>query len=263
MSVILKYAVGVEYCGSNYCGWQFQKHCRSVQGEVEKALSFVADHPVSLICAGRTDAGVHAVEQVVHFESSSKRDNRAWMLGSNCRLPKDIRLKWVCPVDSEFHARYSALARSYRYIILNTQTPSGLFSDRCCWEFRPLDQDAMHESAKSLLGEHDFSAFRAAGCQAKSANRNVKEIRVSRRNKMLYLDIKANAFLYHMVRNIAGSLMTVGKGEKPVNWVAEVLASGNRNLAAKTAPAGGLYFVKSWYPEQFILPHSELTPVLF
>jgi tRNA pseudouridine38-40 synthase len=263
MSTKTKYAAGIEYCGSNYRGWQSQKHCSSVQSEVEKALAFVADHSVFLTCAGRTDAGVHAVEQVVHFESSSKRDNRAWLLGSNCRLPRDIRLKWVEPINPDFHARFSAVARSYRYIILNTRTPSGLFSDRCCWEFKPLDQDAMHESAKCLIGEHDFSAFRAAGCQAKTANRNVNEIRVFRNHHMLYIDIKANAFLYHMVRNIAGSLMAVGKGEKPVTWIPEILASCNRNLAARTAPAEGLYFVKSWYPEPFILPHSELTPVLF
>ena len=258
-----KYALGVEYNGSPYCGWQQQKRCVSIQQHLQQAISFVADHPVQLTCAGRTDAGVHAVEQVAHFESAAKRDSRAWVLGSNCRLPRDIRIKWVVEVDDNFHARFSAIARSYRFIILNSATPSGLFHDRCSWEYRALDQRRMHDCAQQLLGEHDFSAFRAVGCQAKSVSRNVQEISVQRQGELIYFDIKANAFLYHMVRNIAGSLMVVGKGEQSCDWFAKVLASRDRNQAGITAPAAGLYFVRAYYPKQFNLPIQTQKPVLF
>jgi len=260
---IRKYALGVEYNGSPYCGWQQQKHCVSIQQHLQEAISFVADHPVQLTCAGRTDAGVHAVEQIAHFESSAKRDNRAWVLGSNCRLPRDIRIKWVVEVDENFHARFSAIARSYRYIILNSATPSGLFHDRCSWEYRALDERNMHDCAQQLLGEHDFSAFRAVGCQAKSVSRNIHEVSIQRQGTLIYFDIKANAFLYHMVRNIAGSLMTVGKGEQSSDWFAKVLASRDRDQAGITAPAAGLYFVHAYYPEQFKLPTQAQKPVLF
>ena len=258
-----KYALGIEYNGSPYCGWQQQKHCVSVQEHLQQAISFVADHPIHLTGAGRTDAGVHAVEQIAHFESTAQRDNRAWVLGSNCRLPRDIRIKWVIEVDDSFHARFSAVARSYRYIILNSATPSGLFHDRCSWEFRALDHQRMHECAQQLLGEHDFSAFRAVGCQAKSSCRNVREVNIQRQRDLIYFDIKANAFLYHMVRNIAGSLMAVGKGEQSSDWFAQVLASRDRDQADVTAPAAGLYLVRAYYPEQFNLPTQAQKPVLF
>ncbi len=258
-----KYALGIEYNGSPYCGWQQQKHCVSVQEHLQQAISFVADHPIQLTCAGRTDAGVHAVEQIAHFKSTAQRDSRAWVLGSNCRLPRDIRIKWVVKVDDKFHARFSAVARSYRYIILNSATPSGLFHDRCSWEFRPLDHQRMHECAQLLIGEHDFSAFRAVGCQAKSASRNVQQVNIQRHGELIYFDIRANAFLYHMVRNIAGSLMAVGKGEQSTSWFAEVLASKDRNRADITAPAAGLYLIRAYYPEQYNLPIQAQKPVLF
>ena len=259
----MKYAAGIEYCGAAYCGWQRQPHCDSVQQNLESALGFVADQAVDLVCAGRTDAGVHAVQQVAHFESSAQRSERAWVLGSNCRLPRDIRLLWVKPVDDDFHARFSATARAYRYIILNADVPSAIFNRFASWEFRALDHEAMHECAQLLLGEHDFSSFRAVGCQAKSSSRNVHEISVTRHDRLIYLDIKANAFLYHMVRNIAGSLIAVGKGERDNDWFAGVLAARNRKLADVTAPADGLYFLRPWYDGRYKLPTSSRKPVLF
>lgn len=258
-----KYAAGIEYSGSEYSGWQRQKHSESVQAQVENALGFVANHAVKLVCAGRTDTGVHAVEQVVHFETDAVRDNRAWLLGANCNLAKDIRLKWVIQVDKNFHARFSAIARSYRYIILNSKVPSALFYDKVSWERHPLDHEKMHQAAQMLIGEHDFSAFRAAGCQSNSANRRVHEITVDRQGEIILIDIKANAFLYHMVRNIAGSLIEVGKQQQPEQWFAEVFKGKDRTRAANTAPAGGLYFVRAYYPEQFKLPVEGKKPVLF
>ncbi len=259
----MRYAAGIEYGGSAYCGWQRQPHCDSVQARVEDALGYVADHALDLVCAGRTDAGVHAVEQVVHFDSNAERETRAWLLGTNCRLPRDIRIRWVETVSDDFHARFSAEARAYRYIILNAPVATALFHDRASWEFRPLCEQRMHEAAQVLVGEHDFSSFRAVGCQAKSSRREVHLIDVSRHGDLLYIDIKANAFLYHMVRNIAGSLIAVGRDEQSVDWFAEVFAARDRKLADVTAPAAGLYFLRAWYPEQFKLPTSAQKPVLF
>ncbi len=258
-----KFAIGVEYSGTAYSGWQQQKHCVSIQQHLQHAIGYVANHPVILICAGRTDAGVHAIEQVAHFETDAIRDERSWILGPNCRLPKDIRIKWISRVDESFHARFSAYARSYRYILLNSDVPSAVFHDRCSWEFRALDHEKMHESAQILLGEHDFSAFRAVGCQARSAYRNVHSVQVSRQGDLIYLDIIANAFLYHMVRNITGSLVMVGRGEKPVDWVKELLVGGDRSLGGVTAPAVGLYLQRAYYPEKFNLPNFSKNPVLF
>ena len=259
----MKYALGVEYAGTGYCGWQRQPHCESIQQNLESALGFVANHPVDLVCAGRTDAGVHAIEQVAHFETSAERSERAWVLGANCRLPRDIRLQWVVPVAEDFHARFSANARAYRYIILNSDVPSAVFHDRANWEFRVLDHEVMHDCAQILVGEHDFSSFRAVGCQAKSASRNIHEITVSRQDRLIYLDIKANAFLYHMVRNIAGSLIAVGKGERDGAWFRDVFEARDRNLAEVTAAAAGLYFLKAWYETRFKLPTNVKKPVLF
>ena len=258
-----RYAAGIEYSGTNYCGWQQQKHCLSVQEHLQQAITFVANHPVQLVCAGRTDAGVHAIEQVVHFDSDAGRDSRAWILGSNTRMPRDIRIKWIQTVDQKFHARFSAIARNYRYIIQNSAVPSAIFHDRSSWEYRPLDHEKMQQCAKALIGEHDFSSFRAAGCQAKTASRNVHSIEIVRQGNLVYLDIKANAFLYHMVRNIAGSLMAVGAGERSIEWFAEVFDARDRKLAAATAPAAGLYLLRAFYPEAYILPHTNQKPVLF
>ena len=258
-----RYAIGIEYSGTAYCGWQRQPHCESIQQHLEEAIGFVANHPVELVCAGRTDTGVHAVEQVAHFDSDAERDSRAWIMGTNCRLPRDIRLKWAVAVAEEFHARFSARARAYRYVILNTPVPSAIFGDRSCWEFRPLDHVAMHDSAQMLLGEHDFSSFRAVGCQAKSAQRNLHSIEISRQGDLVYLDVKANAFLYHMVRNIAGSLISIGRGEHDADWLEQVFAARDRNQAEITAPAAGLYFVQVWYEPEYKLPMQAQKPVLF
>lgn len=260
---MFKLALGIEYDGSVYCGWQRQTHSPSVQEAVEKALSFVADKSIELICAGRTDTGVHGCEQVVHFSTPVKRDNRSWLLGANCRLPRDIRILWVVEIDDSFHARFSAIARSYRYIIQNTSVPSALFQNKTSWEHRPLDDVKMNQAAQLLVGEHDFSAFRAAGCQAKSPVRTIEYLEVSRQGDLVYLDIKANAFLHHMVRNIAGSLMAIGKLEQSVEWIHNVLLERDRRLAAMTASASGLYFVRAFYPQQFELPITGRRPVLY
>jgi len=259
----MKYALGVEYRGTCYCGWQRQPHCDSVQQNLEQALSFVADHSVELVCAGRTDTGVHAVEQVAHFESDARRSERSWVLGANCRLPRDIRIRWVLPVADDFHARFAARARAYRYLIYNEAVPSALFHDQSAWEYRPLNHDSMHQCAQLLLGEHDFSSFRAVGCQARSAMRDVQQISVARQGELVILDIKANAFLYHMVRNIAGSLIAVGGGEMNIDEFARIFAARDRNLAAATAPAAGLYFLQACYDDRFKLPTGAKKPVLF
>lgn len=259
----MRYAAGIEYAGTAYCGWQRQPHCDSVQARLEDAIAYVANHEIELVCAGRTDAGVHALEQVVHFDSTAERETRSWLLGANCRLPRDIRIRWVEPVSDEFHARFSAEARAYRYIIVNQPVASALFHDRASWEFRPLDERSMHDAAQVLVGEHDFSSFRAVGCQARSSRRHVHFVCVSRHANQVYIDVKANAFLYHMVRNIAGSLIAIGRGERSAAWLADVFAARDRNLAEVTAPAAGLYFLRAWYPAQYKLPTNAQKPVLF
>lgn len=263
MTPLVKFAIGIEYAGTAYSGWQRQRHASSIQQHIEEAIGYVANHGIQLVCAGRTDAGVHAVEQVAHFVSTAKRDDRSWLLGSNCQLPRDIRIKWIVPVENDFHARFSAIARSYRYIIMNSAVPSALFHNRAGWEFRPLDQLQMHGAAQVLVGEHDFSAFRAAGCQAKSAVRCIHQISVERQGELLYIDIKANAFLYHMVRNIVGSLISVGRGEQSADWFTRIFSGRDRNLAAVTAPAAGLYFLRAHYPNGFELPFNGKKPILF
>jgi tRNA pseudouridine38-40 synthase len=259
----MRLVLGIEYDGSGYCGWQRQSHSPSVQQHVEKALSFVADHAVELTCAGRTDTGVHACEQIAHFDTESVRSERSWVLGSNCRLPRDIRILWIREIDADFHARFRAVARSYRYAILNTPVPSAIFNNKVCWEHHSLDHAKMHHAAQQLVGEHDFSSFRAAGCQARSPVKYVHWIEVTPHQKMVSIDIKANAFLHHMVRNIAGSLMAIGKAEQSEQWLGEILLERDRKQAAMTAFAGGLYFVKAYYPEQYDLPNQESKPVFF
>ncbi len=258
-----KFVLGIEYDGSPYCGWQRQSHSPSVQAELEHALSFVANKPVELICAGRTDTAVHACEQIAHFETDVTRSDRSWLLGANCRLPKSIRILWIHPIDESFHARFSAIARSYRYIIQNSAVPTAIFHDKVCWEHRRLDDKLMHEAAQQLLGEHDFNAFRAAGCQAKSPVRTIEYLNVSRQGEFVYIDIKANAFLHHMVRNLAGSLISIGTGDQSIEWLLEVLKSKDRRQASKTSVAAGLYFIRAFYPEAFILQQIERKPVLF
>ncbi|MGH8211831.1 MAG: tRNA pseudouridine(38-40) synthase TruA [Rhodanobacteraceae bacterium] len=254
----MRHALGIEYDGTDFFGWQRLAHGSSIQAEVEAALSFVADHRVEVACAGRTDAGVHARCQVIHFDSDAERDQRAWTLGANSRLPRTVSVLWTQRVRDDFHARFSARARRYRYVIVNRAVRPALEARHVAWERRPLDAQAMHAAAQSLVGEHDFSAFRALACQATHARREVLEISVRREGDHLVLDIEANAFLHHMVRNIAGSLLEVGRGERPVEWIARVLERRDRALAGATAPARGLTFVGPRYPAEWALP-SQVT----
>jgi tRNA pseudouridine38-40 synthase len=252
-----RFAVGLEYDGRAYSGWQFQPGLPTIQDVVQRAFARVADSPVDCICAGRTDAGVHALAQVAHFDSAAARSERAWRLGANTYLPENVSVAWVREVPAQFHARYSATARSYRYLILNRDSRSGLAAGRATWERRPLDVPRMHAAAQVLLGEHDFSAFRAIECQAKSPQRRVDRLDVRRQAEWVSIEVTANAFLHHMVRNLAGLLLSVGHGESPPQRVARVLASRDRKTNAATAPPDGLYLVAVRYPAEFGLPVFE------
>jgi tRNA pseudouridine38-40 synthase len=254
-------ALGVEYNGSRYCGWQMQSHgTRTVQHELEKALSIVADHPVQVVCAGRTDTGVHATGQVVHFDTTAERPSRAWVMGVNTHLPDDICVHWSSTVDADFSARFSATMRAYRYVIQQRAARPALYSRRVTWIHHQLDTVAMHQAAQALLGENDFSSFRSSACQSEHAMRFIQSIDVSAEDGFVYVDIRANAFLHHMVRNIVGSLLLVGSGEQPVGWIAELLALKDRTRAGPTAPADGLYLVEVQYPDEYGLPVSGIVP---
>ena len=225
-----------------------------MQHEVERALSTVADHQVKVVAAGRTDAGVHAYGQVIHFDSGAARAPHAWLFGGNTLLPRDVSLRWVQPVSDEFHARYKATARSYRYVMRAARARSALLDDRAAWLTGTLDAGAMHRAAQVLVGEHDFSGYRDSDCQSPTAMRNVHAISVRGLAEFVVLDVTANAFLHHMVRNIAGVLMAIGLGERPESWAAAVLEGRKRAKGGITAPACGLYFVGPEYPERFGLP---------
>jgi tRNA pseudouridine38-40 synthase len=247
-------ALGLEYDGTDFCGWQRQRAGRSVQACVEEALSRVADHPVSAYCAGRTDAGVHACGQVAHFDTQSARSMRGWQLGANGHLPPDACVTWARVVPDEFHARFSARSRTYVYRIINQPGRSALHRTRACWVPQPLDADRMHEGAQHLLGRHDFAAFRAAECQAKTSVRTLHRLSVERQDRWITIEACADAFLHHMVRNIAGVLIRIGRGDAPPEWAAAVLAARDRRQAGVTAPAGGLYLVAVSYDAAFGLP---------
>jgi tRNA pseudouridine38-40 synthase len=258
-----RYALGVEYDGSDFLGWQRLDKpgvagAATLQQALETALSHVADTPVATVCAGRTDAGVHALCQVVHFDSEAERTPRGWMLGATSRLPPSLSVRWCLPVANDFHARFSARARRYRYRILNRPVRPALGRQYLTWERRPLDAQAMHRAAQALLGEHDFSTFRTVHCQAPHARREVQELLVRRDGEVVEVEMQANAFLHHMVRNIVGSLLEVGAGEQRESWIAELLASRDRTLAGPTAPATGLVFLGPKYPAEFGLP-AEVT----
>lgn len=243
------WCAGVEYDGTGFRGWQIQQPgVRSVQETLCAALSYVANESIDVTCAGRTDAGVHAVGQVVHFQTRARRPQRAWILGTNSRLPDDVNIRWAEPVRVDFHARYAATSRSYRYVIWNRPTRSALWRHRACWVYYRLDAEAMHRAAQALVGEHDFSAFRAVACQSNTPWRNVEAISVQRQGDAVVMDIRANAFLHHMVRNIAGVLIAVGKGEADEQWPRRLLDIRDRTQAGITAPAEGLYFVGVRYP---------------
>lgn len=250
----MRYALGIEYDGSGFLGWQRHDGGPTVQAAVEAALSFVADAAIEVVCAGRTDAGVHAACQVVHFDSDAVRTPRAWLMGGNTRLPGAVRILWCRPVADAFHARYGARARSYRYTLLNRAIAPAMHRHFLAWERLPLDADRMHRAAQALLGEHDFSAFRTAACQAKHPRREMQAIAVRRDGEAIHFELQANAFLHHMVRNIVGTLLPIGRGEEPEDWAATLLAGRDRTVAGPTAPAGGLVFLGPRYPAEAGLP---------
>ncbi len=259
----MRIALGVEYDGSAFCGWQYQDHSPSVQEAVEKALSKVANESVRVICAGRTDTGVHAAEQVIHFDTHVERPMRAWIFGANANLPKEVVILWATPISDEFHARFSAMRRSYRYVICNRLVRPSFLARRTTWEYRPLDVERMAAAGHYLLGEHDFTSYRAQGCQAKSPVRTIHRLEVGRRDELIFIDIEANAFLHHMVRNIAGVLMAIGAGERPVEWAKEVLEHCDRSLGGVTAQPSGLYLTHVQYPSQFALPQSRESSLIW
>ncbi len=250
----MRLAIGIEYDGSNYNGWQRQRVGSGVQEVIEKAASDVADEPVEITCAGRTDTGVHASGQVGHFDTGSTRSERGWLLGINSALPDDVNVCWVKPVSDHFHARFSALNRSYRYRILNRLVRSALHRQRCWWFHGALDADAMHKAGQALLGEHDFSAFRAAGCQSKTATRELQRLSVRREDDWVILEVRANAFLQHMVRNITGTLVGIGSGQEDVSWARDVLESRDRKQGGITAPPQGLTLTRVEYPTEYEIP---------
>jgi tRNA pseudouridine38-40 synthase len=257
-----RYALGVEYDGSGFSGWQRlnrpgepeRRGEPTVQAALETALSFVAGSPVEVVCAGRTDAGVHAAGQVVHFDGPAQRDPRGWVLGTTSRLPPSVCVRWCVPVADDFHARFSARARRYRYSILNRPVRPALQRQYLSWERRPLDAAAMHRAAQALVGEHDFSAFRTVHCQAPHARRDLQHISITRDGDVVAVEVQANAFLHHMVRNIVGSLLPVGRGERDEAWIATLLSGRDRTVAGPTAPSAGLVFLGPRYPAQWGLP---------
>ncbi len=252
--MVTRVALGVGYRGQAYQGWQSQRGGRTVQDRLERALSSFADHPIRTLCAGRTDAGVHAINQVVHFDTDAERAPVSWVRGVNRYLPDDIAVQWCVPVGDDFHARKLARGRRYRYIVLESPVRPALESGLAGWVFRSLDGVAMQDAAALLLGEHDFSAFRSAECQAASPVKTLRSVAISRHGAYWRFDFDANAFLHHMVRNIMGCLVAVGSSRRTTAWLAEVLATRRRELAAPTFAAAGLYFVGPYYDAQWAIP---------
>jgi tRNA pseudouridine38-40 synthase len=256
----VRIAVGIEYDGSTFCGWQTQPSGCSIQDAFERALEAIADAPVGSVCAGRTDAGVHALGQVAHFDVPVRRPLSAWVRGVNAHLPQSIAVTWAREVSAEFHARYSARARAYRYILLNRRERPGLFRGRVGWYHQPLDLDAMRAAAQSLLGEHDFSAFRSAECQSRSTVRKMLGVAIDREGTLVILDFCANAFLHNMVRIIVGCLIDIGGGKRPASWLAEVRDARDRTRAAATVDSAGLYLLGVSHDRRWDLP---LAPYAF
>jgi len=250
----MRIALGVEYDGNAFHGWQTQPLGGTVQDVLESALARICGEPVAVVCAGRTDAGVHATGQVVHFDTPVGRPLSAWVRGVNTFLPSAVAVRWAQPVDEGFHARFSAFGRCYRYLLLNRPQRLGVWNGRAGWYHHALDEKVMQQAANLLLGEHDFSAFRAADCQARSPIKLVRHAEVRRFGDMLVLDFEAGAFLHHMVRNMVGSLVYVGQGKHPPEWISQLLACGNRSLAAPTFSASGLYLVGVRYEAHWQLP---------
>lgn len=251
-------AAMVEYDGRGFSGWQRQIGQNTVQQEVEQALARVANHDIGVVAAGRTDTGVHACGQVIHFDTDSERQQHEWLRGSNSFLPDVIRLQWVGEVDHNFHARFSARRRFYRYIVLNRETESALYTGRATLIRRALDVELMQEAASWLIGRHDFSSYRAVSCQSKSPVREIVSLQVTRFSSWIVVDIEADGFLHHMVRNIVGTLIEVGSGDRPTDWPKEVLDGRDRRLAGVTASAHGLYLVAVTYPDDYPIPEPYL-----
>lgn len=250
----MRIALGIEYHGGGFCGWQTQPAACSVQDKLEHALGQIAGERIATVCAGRTDAGVHALAQVVHFDATADRPESAWVRGSNALLPPTLAVTWATMVEPRFHARYSALGRSYRYVLLNHAVRPAADQGRVGWHHRPLALDKMRSAAQLLIGEHDFSAFRSAECQARSPVRQLRSLEIERRGDYVIFDLYANAFLHHMVRNIIGSLVYVGNGRHPPQWLGEVLAGRDRTHAAPTFDAAGLYLARVEYGAEWGLP---------
>lgn len=254
MSVKARWALGVAYRGVAYHGWQSQPDGSGVQDRVERALAAFVDAPVRTVCAGRTDTGVHALNQVIHLDSPVRREAFSWVRGTNRYLPADIAVQWAQPVAEDFHARNAARGRRYRYLMLESPVRPALDAGLAGWTFRPLDGDAMRSAAAWLLGEHDFSSFRAAECQAASPVKTMRAIGIERAGAYWRFDFDASAFLHHMVRNVVGCLVAVGSGRRPPGWMGEVLAARDRDAAAPTFDAAGLYFVGPYYDERHGIP---------
>ena len=260
-SGVSRFAAIVQYQGADFCGFQRQKHSPSVQQELEQALSYVADCPVKIHCAGRTDTAVHASHQVIHFDTSAERSGYSWVQGANSQLPDSISLIWADKISQDFHARFSAGARTYRYVIDNSPTRPAIMAAAVTWVKKPLDISLMQQSCEYLLGEQDFSAFRGSGCQSNSPCRNVHKANVYRRGNLVIFEITANAFLLHMVRNIVGSLLEVGTARQKPLWIQQLLIQGDRCKSAATAAPDGLYLVAVDYPARFGLPALAKGPV--
>lgn len=255
----MRIALGIEYHGGEFSGWQAQANKATVQGCLEQSLTTIADHPIKLYCAGRTDAGVHAMEQIVHFDTDAIRQLRAWVWGTNTHLPGSIAVRWAHEVDDEFHARFSAISRTYRYFIHNHSVRSALTMGRATWYHHPLDINPMQTAASYLIGEQDFSSFRSSECESKTPMRNIHYINVTQQGDMIMIEICANAFLHHMVRNITGVLLKIGSGVHAPDWMLEVLQAKDRRKAAETALPDGLYLYKVSYPDKYQLPQLHTT----
>lgn len=253
----MRIALGIEYNGADYYGWQTQRGLTTVQETLETAISKVANESIFLFCAGRTDAGVHATGQVVHFDTRAKRHIDAWIWGTNTHLPPSVAVKWARHVDYSFHARFTANSRRYRYVIYNHPIRPALLSTRATWHYYPLDIARMAEAGQCLLGEQDFSSFRSSQCSSNTPMRNVTDFKIYRHNDFVLIEIEANAFLHHMVRNIVGSLMKIGSGLREPEWMQEVLLAKNRRVAAETAAPDGLYLIRVGYPDPYIFPVAE------
>lgn len=258
----MRIVLGIEYNGSQFCGWQRQLNADSVQQRLEEAISKVADAQIVITTAGRTDTGVHATEQIIHFDCDNQRELKSWVKGVNRYLPNSISVLWAKPVADDFHARYGARSRTYRYVILNRATRPALLDNLVTWEYAPLNLEKMQHAARHLQGTHDYSSYRTVHCQAKSPVRTIETINFSKNDEFVFMDVCANAFLHHMVRNIMGVLLAIGRGEQEEDWSLKVLRARDRTLGGMTAPAAGLYLVKVQYDEIYGLDSKIRWPAI-